>query len=526
MTTNTPIDRDRPRRPRTRTADEVRRQAAGLFEALPPHAIEAEMSLLGAMLIDHRVIGDVVTIIKSASDFYKPSHGAIYEALVELYDTTASVDIVTLNQRLVDRNVIEAVGGVGYLVRLAESVPSAAFAEEYARVVREKAIVRDLIQAAGEILVEAHESSGDARALLQSAEARIFQIAQRADQASSESLKELLLETMRQLERNEGRHITGLPTGFHELDELTSGLQSGELIIVAARPSMGKTALALNLAENVASAGHPVGVFSLEMGKQQLVQRLLCARSGIDSQRLRRNMLRSDDYRALMAACGELSSSPIYIDDTPGLNLLQLRSKARRLCERFGIQFIVIDYLQLMSAGGRVESRQVEVSEISRGVKAMARELNVPVVCLSQLNRAAEQREGHRPRMSDLRESGSIEQDADVIMMLHREEYYHQSDPEWAANNEDKIGVAELIIAKQRNGPTGIVSLQWDGAATRFRNLSRAVPPAGFAEPRPDHMRSAFMQSDKRGPVSNFRDGGGPDRGAAPTDDDIGDLPV
>ena len=250
------------------------------------------------------------------------------------------------------------------------------------------------------------------------------------------------------------------------------------MLILAARPSMGKTAFALNIAEQMAVAGHGVGVFSLEMGKQQLVQRMLCARGRIDSQRMRRSMLREDDFKRLMSACADLQNAPIYIDDTPGLSLLQLRSKARRMKDRHDISAVVIDYLQLMSAGGRVESRQIEVSEISRGVKAMARELGVPVLCLSQLNRAAEQREGHRPRMSDLRESGSIEQDADVVMMLHREEYYHRGDTEWLAQNPDKQGVAEVIVAKQRNGPTGVVNLAWDAASTKFHDLSFATPPA------------------------------------------------
>jgi len=258
---------------------------------------------------------------------------------------------------------------------------------------------------------------------------------------------------------------------------MLNGLQRGEMLILAARPSMGKTAFALNIAEQMAVADHPVAIFSLEMGKQQLVQRMLCARGRIDSQRMRRNTLREEDYQRLMTACNDLSEAPIYIDDTPGLNLLQLRSKARRMKDKHDIGAIVIDYLQLMSAGGRVESRQLEVSEISRGVKAMAREIDVPVLCLSQLNRAAEQREGHRPRMSDLRESGSIEQDADVVMMLHREEYYHKAEPEWAEQNPDKAGVAEVIIAKQRNGPTGVVTLGWNAQSTRFQDLSYATPP-------------------------------------------------
>jgi len=466
---------------RERTAPDLAR----LMQSLPPQALEAEMSLLGALLWDSRVVGDVVTVLRGGEDFARPSHRVIYDSIVELYDRHGAVDVVQLHQRLTDRGILDDVGGLEYVLKLAESVPSAANAVHYAELVREKAILRELIGAAGEILEEAHHSRDGASMVLESAEQRIFQIAQRRDRAVMTDLRQILDETMRRLEENEGRTITGVATGYVELDEMTSGLQPGEMIIVAARPSMGKTALALNLAENVAMDGRPVAFFSLEMSRQQLVQRLLCSRGQIDGQRFRRNLLRQEDYQRLMAACNELSSAPILIDDTPGLTLLQLRSKARRMKEKSGLQAIFLDYLQLMSAGGRVESRQLEVSEISRGIKAMARELEVPVVCLSQLNRAAEQREGHRPRMSDLRESGSIEQDADVVCMLHREEYYHRAEPDWAEQNPDKVGVAELIVAKQRNGPTGTVDLAWDSATTRFRTLSHAAPPAGVVVDRP-----------------------------------------
>jgi len=490
--------------------------------------------LLGALLLDHRVLGDVVAILKGSDDFVSMAHGQIYRTMVELYDRESGFDIIKLNQALTDRQLIDAVGGLDYLVTLARATPSASFAVEYARLVREKAIVRSLLEAASAIVVEAHTSGLPARELLQAAEARIFAIAQQSEQADLEDLKSLLDYTLQQVEANEGRLVTGVATGFHELDEYTSGLQAGELIVLAARPSMGKTALALNLAENVAADGKAVAVFSLEMSRQQLVQRLLCARSGIDSHRFRRGLLRQEDYQRLLAACGELSSNRMFIDDTPGLTLLQLRSKARRLKEREGIDFVVIDYLQLMSVGGRVESRQLEVSEISRGVKAMSRELRVPVLCLSQLNRAAEQREGHRPRMSDLRESGSIEQDADVVMMLHREDYCHQNDPNWALQNPDRTGIAELILAKQRNGPTGVVRLQWNAATTRFGNPTRRVPPGDVAMAGMgggngyDHggghwsdggreggaaaHRAGFHAASPTGPVRDHRDGGGPDR--------------
>jgi len=507
------------------------RHLSKLFEQLPPHAIEAEMSLLGSMLLDAQVIGDVIIILRGGDDFFKPANGEIYEAMIELYDKHGALDIVQLNQLLADRECLGTVGGLGYLVELANAVPSASNAAHYARLVREKASIRRLIEASGDILYDAYHSPEDAQAILEAAEQRIFQIAQQSVQTHAESLQTLLDQTIKMIESNDGRLITGVPTGFAELDDMTHGLQRGEMIIIAARPSMGKTAFALNVAEQSALLGHPVVVFSLEMGKLQLVQRLLSARSGVDSQRIRRSMLNTDDHHRLHMACDEFLDAEIYIDDTPGLSLLQLRAKARRLAAKHDIQLVVIDYLQLMSSGQRVESRQVEISEISRGVKAMARELNVPVICLSQLNRAAEQREGHRPRMSDLRESGSIEQDADVVMMLHREEYFHQADPDWVINNPEKAGVAELIITKQRNGPTGVVKLSWIADITRFRDYSQAQPPGGYgAQPPggygtqpPDSYGAApaaaspgshFSAATATGPVSGFRDGGGPDEAA------------
>jgi replicative DNA helicase len=475
-------------------SESQRRDVAALFGAEPPVAIEAEMGLIGAVLWDPKMIGDVITVVRSGDDFSMPRHGRIYDAIIEIYERHATIDIVLLNQLLVDRNLVEAVGGLDYLVQLAEGVPSAANAVHWARVVREKATTRELIAAAGEILEEAHSSRQPAQNMLESAEQKIFRIAQKRESGTISTASELVNETMRLIEESEGKGFMGVRTGFSELDEMTNGLQRGEMIILAARPSMGKTALALNLLEQVAQHGTPAVMFSLEMGKQQLIQRMLCALGQIDSQKMRRHMLGSDDYRRLMAACGEISKLPMFIDDTPGLSLLAMRSKARRLKERYGIGFIAIDYLQLMSSGTRVESRQLEVSEISRGIKAMARELDVPVLCLSQLNRAAEQREGHRPRMSDLRESGSIEQDADVVAMLHREDYYHRGDPNWADENPDKVGTAELILAKQRNGPTGTVNLMWDGSTTRFKSQSYSTPPEDMPRRAIAPTRARVMQ--------------------------------
>lgn len=447
-----------------------------LFEQLPPHALEAEMSLLGSILIDPQVLGDVVQSVKTGDEFYKPANGAIFDVMVHLYNHSSTLDIVQLNQLLIDRGILKDVGGLEYLVDLAASVPTAANAVHYARLVHEKAMVRRLIEAAGEILYDAYNSPENARAILDQAEQRIFHIAQQSSTSDLQTLRELIHETMEILVATAGRPITGIPTGFIELDQMTCGFQPSELIIIAARPSMGKTALALNIAENMAMKDYPVAVFSLEMSKQQLAQRLLAARSGIDLQELRRGMPSRHKAR-LFAACEELEKAPMLIDDSPGLSLLQLRAKARRMASKHHIKAVLIDYLQLLSVGGRVESRQIEVSEISRGLKAMARELKLPVICLSQLNRSPEQREGHRPRLSDLRESGSIEQDADVVCMLHREDYFHQGDEDWLERNEDKRGVAELIIAKQRNGPTGTIRLSWISASARFRDFSAAQPP-------------------------------------------------
>ncbi len=445
---------------------------AKLFEKQPPAAVEAEMSLLGSMILDWRVAGDVVQILKGTSDFYRPAHGAIYKVLVKAYDENRPVDMVQLNQSLRDENLLEQVGGVEYLIQLAEGVPSAASAPYYAQMVRDKAVLRQLIDAAGAILNDAYTTALPVGQLLDQAEKMIFEIAENKGTGDARQLNDLLQELYARLESQEGRNITGLDTGFFELNEMLSGLQNGEMIVVAGRPSMGKTAFAVNMAEHIGTfAKQPVVIFSLEMSKEQLAQRLLCSRSGVESQKVRKNMLNTSDYERLQHAVGELAEAPIFIDDSPGMSVLTLRAKARRLAAQHGIKAVFIDYLQLMSQPGS-ESRQQEVSEMSRGIKALARELNVPVICLSQLNRGPEAREGHKPRMSDLRESGSIEQDADVVMMVHREEYYH--DEEWKMTNPDKCGRAEIIVAKQRNGPVGTVELQFDSSTTRFNNLAHS----------------------------------------------------
>jgi replicative DNA helicase len=454
---------------------------ARLMEAMPPHALEAEESLLGSIIIDPTVLNDVQLILRGTDDFFNKANGTLYTLMAELYDKCETVDLRLLQQLIKDRGVLEAVGGVEYLVKIAEAVPSAASASHYARLVKEKSTIRQLIGAAGEILHNAHTNPESPSDILEEAERLIFSIAQQGEQRHAELLDDLLNDAIRQLEENDGRLITGIATGYADLDEKTSGLQRGEMIIIAARPSMGKTAFALNIAENMAMRDVPVALFSLEMSRQQLVQRLLSSRASVSGHNIRRNSLSDRDMAAIIQAADDLMTRPLYIDDTPSLSITQLRAKARRLKQQHDIGVILIDYLQLMTSGKRAESRQQEVSEISRGVKALARELNVPVICLSQLNRGAEQREGHRPRMSDLRESGSIEQDADVVAMLHRESYYHVNDPAWLEANAEKENLAELIIAKQRNGPTGSVDLVWDSTCTRFHDGTSVTPPNAMA---------------------------------------------
>ncbi len=428
------------------------------------------MCLLGSILLEPQVLGDIALAIKDGKEFYKPANGAIYDAMVELYDKNASLDIVQLNQALADRDTVDAVGGADYLVELASGVPSAANATHYARLVREKAMVRKLIEEAGEILQRAYESRDDAAAILDFAEHRIFSVAERYEHSEVETLGRLVQEVVAKLQASDGRRVTGVLAGFADLDEVTGGFQQGDFIIIAGRPSMGKTALALNIVENMAVRGEPVGVFSLEMSRHQLVERLLAARSGLELHRLRRMMLGKEHYSRLFAACGDLQDAPIYVDDMPSSTLLQIRARARRMVAKHDVKAIFVDYIQLITVGQRVESRQLEVSEISRGLKGLARELNLPVIAMSQLNRAAEQREGHRPRLSDLRESGSLEQDADLVALLHREDYYHQGEDDY-----DLTRTAELIVAKQRNGPTGTVRLTWIDQSTRFKDYSPAT---------------------------------------------------
>ena len=488
-----------------------RREGMGkLFDRQPPHSVEAEMSLLGSMILDPRVVADVIQILRGPDAFYVETHGLIYQAVVSLVDSHGTVDPVMLLDKLRDAGVLETIGGAAYIEKLATEVPTAVNAPYFAKVVSEKSKLRRLIDAAGDILHETYHASsteGDAaKLIIDSAEQRIFTIAQDEQTSDIESLNQLLTaEYSRLMEIEAGKPVeSGVMTGFHDLDRDTTGLHGGEMIILAARPSMGKTAFVLNLAEQISmgtdqpASTHrvrnavPVGVFSLEMSKGSLAQRLLSSWSGIESQRIRSGQLSSsktnDEFALLLQATQALGGAPMYIDDTPGLTLMSLRARARRMVAQHKVKVIIVDYLQLLSSPQSAkESRQAEVGSISRGLKALARELRVAVIALSQLNRNVEGRDGNKPRLSDLRESGSIEQDADMVWLLHREEYYHIGDMAWLGDpaNADKIGLAEIIIAKQRNGPTGSVSMTWDNRTTRFKNFTSShqdayvhTPPA------------------------------------------------
>ncbi|MEI8196074.1 MAG: replicative DNA helicase [Phycisphaerae bacterium] len=439
------------------------------IERLPPHDQPAEVAVLGSMIIDPTVIGPVCMILPKADVFFFDKHQVLYSVIVELFEKNTPMDPLVIASTLKSQNQLDAIGGLNYLTEVLGAVPTAAHAEYYAGIVKEKAMLRSLIQACSQTLRDVYESGETAAVVLDRGEKRIFDIAQQKASNQAVPLTDALHETFAILDRNGGEHLSGLATGYAELDNLTSGLQKGEMLILAARPSVGKTALAMNIAEYVSvDQGRPVAVFSLEMSKQQLAQRLLCSRSGVDGHRLRRGMLSSQDRHALSEAVGKLSQGKMFIDDSPGLTLMDLRTKARRLKLQHGIEMIVIDYLQLMEAP-REENRQQQIGSISRGIKALARELNVPVICLSQLNRASES-EQRLPRTSDLRESGSIEQDADVVMLLHREAVMHRGDQEWADANPDKLNEAILIIAKQRNGPCDNVKMTFLSGSTRFVN--------------------------------------------------------
>lgn len=434
---------------------------------IPPNSLEAEQSVLGALLVDNEAVPPVAEILKP-EDFYRQDHKEIYEAVLDLFEAGKPVDIISAKEQLKVRGTLEGVGGIEYLSTLSDMVPTTANVRHYAKIVEEKSILRRLIKASGEIMNLGFEASEEVSVITEEAQKKIFDILQQRSSKGFFPIKEILLESFNKLEElyNSKGYITGVPTGFSDLDTKTAGLHPSDLILVAARPAMGKTSFALNIAQHASIHGRvPVVIFSLEMSKEQLVNRILCSEAMVDSQKIRTGKLDEEDWTKIAGALGPVSEAPIYIDDTPGLSVMEIRAKCRRLKMEKDIGLIVIDYLQLMQGRGRSENRQQEISEISRALKMLAKEINVPVVTLSQLSRAPETRSDHRPILSDLRESGAIEQDADLVIFLYREDYYN---PE-----AEKKNIAEVILAKHRNGSTGIVELAWLGQFTKFANLDR-----------------------------------------------------
>ncbi len=439
-----------------------------------PWSPEAEQAVLGAMILDQDAALTAVQLVDHTM-FYKDAHRRLFRALHSLTENRVVIDHITLRDELIRRNELDLVGGVEYLAELVDSVATAANLEHHARIVRDKATLRGLIEASTGIIQEAYEGRRHANELLDEAEGRIFRISQHRRREEFVRLKEMLWDAMERIEslHRGGVAITGVPSGFPDLDNLTSGFQKSELVIVAARPSMGKTAFCLNIASNAAQQGRGVAIFSLEMSKDALVQRLLCSAAGIDSQAVRQGRIKESDYPRIARATGILQNAPIWIDDTPALTLLEMRGKARRLRAESDIGLIMVDYLQLMRSPEYSENRVQEISDISRSLKALARELEVPVLALSQLSRASEQRGGDRtPMLSDLRDSGAIEQDADVVIFIHRPEMYKDLREKAEAQGTSVDGLAEIHLAKHRNGPTGNFRLYFHKAFTRFDSYS------------------------------------------------------
>lgn len=440
---------------------------------LPPQNLEAEQSVLGSILLENSAINRVLEIL-SAGDFYSEAHRKIFNVISDLSERNEPIDLITLSSALKDKSILDSVGGTTYLASLVDNVPSAANAANYAKIVKEKAILRGLITSATEIIDSCYETGSDVDNILDKAEHRIFEISENKVRQDYFSIRDIVKDSFRSIEDLYSRQqlITGVATGFEKIDDLTAGLQKSELIIIAGRPSMGKTAFALNIALHASmEAQVPTAIFSLEMSKEQLAFRLLSSEAKVDSQRLRKGFLGETDWPKLTTAAGRLSDAPLYIDDTAAITVLEMKAKSRRLKADRGLGLIVVDYIQLMKSSYAHDSREREISDISRSLKALAKELNVPVVALSQLNRQVESRTNRRPQMADLRESGAIEQDADVIAFIYRDEVYNKSD-----DNIDK-GTAEIIIAKQRNGPTDTVKLAFIDKYTSFENLSRVDAP-------------------------------------------------
>ncbi|ATP42297.1 replicative DNA helicase [Solibacillus sp. R5-41] len=443
-----------------------------MMDRVPPHNHEAEQSVIGAIFLEPQALITASEIVM-ADDFYHIAHQKIFQTMLTLSDKGKAIDVVTVTEELSAKKELEDVGGLSYLTELASAVPTAANIAHYAKIVEEKALLRRLIRVATKIAEDGYTREDEVEILLAEAEKKMLEVSNRKNAGDFKHVKDVLVQTFDNIEQLQSREgdVTGIPTGFRDLDRMTAGFQRNDLIIVAARPSVGKTAFALNVAQSVAvKARENVAIFSLEMGADQLVMRMLCAEGNIDAQRLRTGALEPEDWRKLTMAMGSLSNSGIFIDDSPGVRMTDIRAKCRRLAKENGLGMILIDYLQLILGSGKPgENRQQEVSEISRSLKGLARELKVPVIALSQLSRGVEQRQDKRPMMSDLRESGSIEQDADIVAFLYRDDYYDKE-------TESK-DIIEIIIAKQRNGPTGTVSLAFRKEYNKFLNLEFTPPP-------------------------------------------------
>ncbi|CEN92229.1 replicative DNA helicase [[Clostridium] sordellii] len=436
---------------------------------IPPHSVESEQSILGSILLDKEAIITVTETIQP-EDFYKEAHKIIYECMMKLNNKNEPIDLITLTEELKKQGHLEDIGGISYITSLSTIVPTTSNVKYYADIVKEKSVLRKLIKVSNDILNSGYDSSTKVEDLLEKAEKKIFDISQEKSSEDFQSINSVLMDTYDMIEKlyTNKEDITGITTGFDDLNKKTNGLQRTDLILVAARPAMGKTAFSLNLVQNAALKGNAsVAVFSLEMSKEQLVQRMLSAQSHVELKKIKNGSLDENDWPRIIDAMSVLSNASIYIDDTPGIKISELRSKCRKLKIEKGLDLILIDYLQLMEGDGGNESRQQEISKISRSLKVIAKELNCPVVALSQLSRAPEQRSDHRPMLADLRESGAIEQDADIVMFLYRDEYYHP--------DSDRKNIGEIIIAKNRHGETGSVELVWLGEIQKFANKAREM---------------------------------------------------
>ena len=434
---------------------------------IPPQDIEAEQAVIGSMLTDSDAVYSAIESLKP-EDFYREDNKLIYEAILNVYSKAEPIDIITLKAELTSMGKLDAVGGLEYIAELPDKVPTTANVDRYIKIVEEKSMLRNLIKTANEIISMGYDQTEDVSDVMDVAEQKIFDVMQKKNSTGYTSIKDVLVESFTKLEElyNQKQHVTGVPTGFIDLDKMTAGLHGSELILIAARPAMGKSAFALNIGAYAATrANIPVAIFSLEMSKDQVGNRILCSEALVDSNSVRTGELTDEDLAKLAETSGELSQAPIYIDDTAGMKIVDLRAKCRKLKLEKNIGLVIVDYLQLIQGSGKASGREQEIAEISRSLKILAKEINVPVIALSQLSRAVEARPDHRPMLSDLRESGSIEQDADIVMFLYRDDYYNE--------DSEKKNIAEVIIAKQRAGSTGTVELAWLGNYTKFANLEK-----------------------------------------------------